>query len=175
MSDYWFSTDIPPGNGFAHYELSSSPLQSIALGICMDLNPHPPTTDGDLPLVCELAEFAIQKSARILVVLCAWQNSSDPPDSQWDMTNIGYWAERVRPLWELPGTSVDLAGASLHHLPLDSGTTSETPEIVEDRKTIVVICNRTGIERGEWLVTILPQWCCILAYWQRDSCLHGPW
>jgi len=139
----------------------------------MDLNPHPPNTDDDLSPVYELAEFAIQKNARILVVLCAWLNSGDSPDSQWDMVNIGYWAERVRPLWERPGTSVDHAGASPHGLALDQGTTSETPEVVEGRETIVVICNRTGIERGEWLVTILPPLCYILA--KRDGWLHEPW
>jgi len=142
-----FTADLPwckPGNGFTHCELPSSPLQIIAFGICMDLNPHPPNTDDDLSPVYELAEFALQKNARILVVLCAWLNSGDSPDSQWDMVNINYWVERVKPLWERPGTSVDHVGASPHHFALDAGTTSK----VEDRETIVVVCNRTGIERG---------------------------
>jgi protein N-terminal amidase len=64
---------------------SRPPLsESISFGICMDLNPHPPNTDDDLLRLCELAEFAIQKNARILVVLCAWLNSGASPDSQWD-------------------------------------------------------------------------------------------
>jgi protein N-terminal amidase len=109
----------------------------------MDLNPL--NLDDD-PLVCELAEFTVQKNARILVVLCAWLHSGDSPDSQWDMVNIDFWTERVRPLWERPDISVNHARTSLHVGP---GKTRETLEAVEDRETIVVISNRTGIERGE--------------------------
>ena len=114
----------------------------------MDLNPHPSNTDDDLSPVCELAEFTIQKKARILVVMCAWLNSEVSPDSQWDMVNIDYWMRRVRPLWERPEMSVNHAEASLHQLALDPGT-KEALGAVEDRETIVVISNRTGIERGE--------------------------
>jgi len=150
MTDRWFSTDIPSGNGFAHHELPSSPLQSISIGICMDINPHPPYTYDDFPPVCELAEFAVQKNARILVLLCAWLHSDTSPDSQWDMVNIEYWLERVQPLWERPTISVDHSGSSPQQLSLGPSTTGEGPEVVvEDRETIVVISNRTGIERGE--------------------------
>jgi len=110
----------------------------------MDLNPQ--NLDDDSFPVCELAEFAIQKNARILVVLCAWLHSGDPPDSQWDIVNIDYWTERVRPLWERPEMSVIHEGRSPL---LGLGTTSETLGVVEDRETIVVICNRIGVERGE--------------------------
>ena len=115
----------------------------------MDICPHPPNTHDDPSPACELAEFAIEKNARILVVLCAWLNSGTSPDSQWDTENINYWAERVRPLWEWPVKSDNHAGSSLHQLALGPGTTRETPDAVESRETIVVICNRTGIERGE--------------------------
>ena len=94
----------------------------------------------------ELAEFAIQKNARILVVLCAWLHSDDSPNSQWDIVNIDYWTERVRPLWERPETSVIHEGTSPH---LGPGTTRDSLGAVEDRETILVICNRIGIERGE--------------------------
>ncbi len=115
----------------------------------MDICPHPPNTDDNPTPVYELAEFAVQKNARILVLLCAWLRSDSSPDSQWDMTNIDYWTERVRPLWERPEMSVDHAGTSFHPPALGPGTTGETLEAVEDRETIVVISNRTGIERGE--------------------------
>lgn len=126
----------------------------------MDICPHPPNTDDNPSPVYELADFAIQKNARILVVLCAWLDSGESPDSQLDMANINYWAERVRPLWERPGATIDHAGASPHHLAIDPGALSRTPEVAEDRETIVVICNRTGIERGKWFGVIPPQWCC---------------
>jgi len=110
----------------------------------MDLNPQ--DMDRDSFPVCELAEFAKQKNARILVVLCAWLHSGDSPDSQWDMTNINYWVARVKPLWKRQETSVNNEGTSPL---LGPGTTSETSGAVEDRETIVVICNRIGIEQGE--------------------------
>ena len=163
------------GNGFAHFELPSSPLQSISFGICMDLNPFPSSMGGDPFLDCELAEFAIQKNARILVVLCAWLNSGSSPDSQLDMTNINFWAERVRPLWERPAVSANHAGSGLEQLASVSGMTVETSEAVEDRETIVVICNRTGIERGEQLATILLKKCCIsVKRWPVSTNLDGP-
>jgi protein N-terminal amidase len=115
----------------------------------MDLNPHPPNTDDDPFSVCELAEFAIQKNARILVVLCAWLHSGLSPDLQWDTVSIDYWSERVRPLWERPATSVGHAGQFPHQLASGPDATRETSETVEDRETIVVISNRTGMERGE--------------------------
>jgi protein N-terminal amidase len=132
-----FSTDISPGTGFAHFELPFSSLRSISLGICNDLGPRPPNKDPSS--FCELAEFAIQKNARMLVVLCAWLHSGHSPDSHWDMENIDYWVTRVRPLWERPGTSVNHARPD----------TRKPSEAAEDRETVVVICNRTGIERGE--------------------------
>ena len=124
----------------------------------MDLNPHPPNMDDAPSPVYELAEFAVQKNARILVVLCAWLQSGDSSDSQWDILNINYWMERVRPLWERPEIlSVNHAGTSFPPPALGPGTTRETLEAVEDRETIVVISNRTGIEQGEYLVTTLLQ------------------
>ena len=128
----------------------------------MDLNPQPSNTDDDPPPVYyELAEFAVQKNARILVVLCAWVHSGHSPDSQLDMINTAYWTERVRPLWERPEISVNHAGTSLHPPALGPSTTRETLEAVEDRETIVVISNRTGIEQGEYLATILLQQRCM--------------
>ena len=115
----------------------------------MDICPHPPNTDDNPVPVFELAEFAIQKKARILVLLCAWLHSEDSLDSPWDMINIDYWTKRVGPLWERPEMSVGHVGTSLHQPTLGPGTTGETLEAVEDRETIFVINNRIGIERGE--------------------------
>ena len=65
------------------------------------------------------------------------------------MESIDYWTERVKPLWKRPEISVNHEGTSLDPVALDPSTTRETVEGVEDRETIVVICDRTGIERGE--------------------------
>ena len=140
----------------------------------MDLNPHPPNMDDDPSPVYELAEFAVQKNARILVVLCAWLHSGYPPDSEWDTANIDYWTERVRPLWEWPEISVNHAGTSIPPLALGPSTTRETLEAVEDRETIVVISNRTGIEQGEYLaITLLQRRCISIKIWPASKNLVG--
>ena len=98
----------------------------------MDLNPGP--TSLEWPAPCELASFALSNQSRVLVLLCAWLDSGESPGTKWDMPTIQFWLERLLPLWSTD--SPDLR-------PIE-----EYPVAADHDETIVVICNRTGTERG---------------------------
>jgi len=83
---------------------------------------------------CELASFSLSKRSRVLVILCAWLDSGLYPGAKWDIMNIEYWRARLLPLW-----STD----SPYLRPMQ-----EYPVPTDHDETIVVICNRTGTERG---------------------------
>ncbi|KAF5377883.1 hypothetical protein D9615_006678 [Tricholomella constricta] len=87
-----YETDMTwakPGTGFATFSLplaqtpSSSPLDApnsdvvshkldITLGICMDLNPHPPAMWTSSTGPFELADHCAKNRSRVLVLLNAW-------------------------------------------------------------------------------------------------------
>ncbi|KAJ3546459.1 hypothetical protein NMY22_g2049 [Coprinellus aureogranulatus] len=126
------------GTSYATFELPS-PLQTMSLGICMDLNTLPEnswTSLEDGPY--ELAEYAVQKNSKLLILLNNWLHSSEPPspqdDGKHDWNTLEYWAMRLRPLW-----AKNEKGSS-------SGTSDS--ERSKEQETIVVVCNRSGVENG---------------------------
>ncbi|CAE6465420.1 unnamed protein product [Rhizoctonia solani] len=118
-----FETDLPwaqPGNGFTTFTIPLKALGTVSLAICMDLNPHPPNVWSSVEGPYELADYCIERGVQTLILLCAWLDSrASPEDTQFDAQTVSYWIARLRPLWH-------------------SGSDKYT----------VIICNRTGTERG---------------------------
>jgi protein N-terminal amidase len=104
----------------------------------MDLNPLPENLTWPAP--CELASFALSNRSQILVILCAWLDSKEDPRSAWDTTTIQFWIERLLPLWSK--SSPDLRPMNGMEVPDDHD------------ETIVVICNRSGLERGKMILVV---------------------
>ncbi|KAG9057399.1 Carbon-nitrogen hydrolase [Serendipita sp. 407] len=130
-----YEADLPwvkPGTGFAHFPNLSPALQDLTLGICMDVNPMPDVMS--LPAPCELASFALSKRSRVLVLLCAWLANEEDLQLRWCLSNIEFWIQRTLPLWSKD--SPDLVSMSEYPAPDDHD------------ETILVVCNRTGTERG---------------------------
>ncbi|KAH9947447.1 carbon-nitrogen hydrolase [Amylocystis lapponica] len=132
-----FETDktwAKPGTGFATFDLAR-PLNTVALGICMDLNVQAGSTwmFGVGPY--EIADHCIAKKANLLVLLNAWLDSGEDKEEDEDMQTLNYWAARLRPLWAKPPNKK--AGSANNHR-TDLG-----------EETIVVICNRSGEENGK--------------------------
>ncbi|KAG8762408.1 Carbon-nitrogen hydrolase [Ceratobasidium sp. 428] len=117
-----FESDLPwaqPGSGFSTFSTSVQAFGTISVAICMDLNPHPPNVWTSMDGPYELADYCIENGVQTLVLLCAWLNSGRSEDTPFDGSTASYWIARLRPLWH-------------------SGTNKYT----------VIICNRTGTERG---------------------------
>jgi len=116
---------IFPGTGFTAFDLPV-PLGRTVVAICMDLNPFPPAewTSAEGPF--EVAEYVCDTDANTLVLLCNWLDSEDESDCEWNIGTLKYWVARLKPLW------YDWVGKDLN----------------ADRERTVVICNRTGLERG---------------------------
>lgn len=120
------------GSGFGHFSLPS-PLGSLSLGICMDLNPDRLATAWSLedgPY--EVADHCVRTKTNVLLLLNSWllspQASTPVEDDDNDWDTLEYWAARLRPLWvEDPGRDLSL----------------------EPRETVVVVCNRSGEENGK--------------------------
>ena len=86
------------GTGFTTFHLPP-PLNTVSLGICMDLNVQPPAL-WDLTLgPYEVAEYCIAQRTNLLVLLNAWLDSKESPEEETDWSTINYWALRLRPLW----------------------------------------------------------------------------
>ncbi|PPQ80441.1 hypothetical protein CVT25_001768 [Psilocybe cyanescens] len=131
-----FETDLTwakPGTGFATFVLPS-PIQTMSLGICMDLNPQiEEWTSATGPY--ELADYAKFKNANVLVLLNAWLDSKQEVDESSDWQTLNYWAARTRPLWtDGKGDQVDVP---------------ETDPEKQGPETVVVVCNRSGGESGK--------------------------
>jgi len=118
----------PLGPGFTHFS-APSPIDSLALAICMDLNPWPPTdwTSADYPF--ELASYCVSNKIKVLVLLCAWLDSEVSPESESDLSTANYWISRLRPLWQAKEEATDSAER-------------------DDMERTVIICNTAGIQRG---------------------------
>jgi protein N-terminal amidase len=115
------------GTGFATF-LLPPPLNTVCVGICMDLNVQAPGQWVSLEKgPYEFANYCIAKRADLVILLNAWLLSDEDNENEYGSTIINYWSHRLRPLWVL-----------------DEKT---DPEIL-GRQTNVVICNRFGDENG---------------------------
>ncbi|KAJ3771291.1 carbon-nitrogen hydrolase [Lentinula raphanica] len=127
-----------PGTGFATFHLPS-PLRTLSFGICNDLNPVKPETwtleDGPY----EIADYALTQNADMLVLLNAWLDSGKEEDEDIDWHTLNYWAARLRPLW-IDGDAISAP---------DENTQEEDSGAINGKEMIVVVCNRTGEERGK--------------------------
>ncbi|KAI0064083.1 carbon-nitrogen hydrolase [Artomyces pyxidatus] len=133
------TTWAKPGTGFATFHLPS-PIGTVTLGICMDLNVQPPTlwTVKDGPY--EIAQHCIDTNSNLLVMLNAWLDSGESPEEDEDWQTIRFWSARLRPLWA--ANSDDLTEVS------DGSETPEANASSDGRRTTVVLCNRCGDEDG---------------------------
>ena len=95
----------------------------------MDLNPRSPWTINGGPY--ELAEHCLKTGSRVLILLNAWLDSENEEDSDEDLSTMNYWATLLRPLW------------------YRNEPTDELKIAPEDVETVVVVCNRSGIENGK--------------------------
>ena len=138
------------GTGFATYTLPP-PLQTITLGICMDLNPQIPdwsTAEGPY----EIADHCISKNSNLLILLNAWLDSGEDLEENHDWQTLNYWAARTRPLWSNGNDDNDS----------DSSQDASQPSLTSDsgsNETIVVICNRSGQENGLFISFVSFQKC----------------
>ncbi|KAG9125772.1 Carbon-nitrogen hydrolase [Ceratobasidium sp. 392] len=117
-----FESDLPwaqPGSGFSTFTTSVQAFGTLSVAICMDLNPHPPNMWTSMDGPYELADYCIENEVQTLVLLCAWLDSGRSEDTPFDGSTASYWIARLRPFWY-------------------AGTDKYT----------VIICNRTGTERG---------------------------
>ncbi|KAH8104637.1 carbon-nitrogen hydrolase [Cristinia sonorae] len=132
-----YKTDMTwakPGTGFKTIQLPP-PLNTVTLGICMDLNVHPPAT-WSMEGPYEIAEHCVQTNTDVLILLNAWlspgKEEDDDESSGLDKrswTTLNYWALRLSPLWSSEGRSDGAADAA--------------------KETTVIICNRCGEENGK--------------------------
>lgn len=116
----------------------------------MDLNTQPPalwTLDGPY----EIADFALEKKANMLILLNAWLDSGEESEEAKDWRTLNFWAARLRPLWagttELEDEREGEDSDSDTHSELRGD--SETDTTALGHETIVVICNRSGRENGK--------------------------
>lgn len=123
-------TQTSVGTGFATFTLPS-PLRTITLGICMDLNAHPPAQWTTIDGPYEIADHTATTKSNILILLNAWLDSRESEqgdrEEDPDWSTLNYWASRLRPLY-IDRPQVD--------------------ESEKGRETMVVVCNRTGTENG---------------------------
>jgi len=128
------------GNGFATFHLPS-PLRTVSLGICMDLNAQPPAlwTIEDGPY--ELADHCLSGKANLLILLNAWLDSGEALEEAHDWRTLNFWAARLRPLWAKPEHNGETTAPKPH---------TQIGSYVEESsdETIVVVCNRCGEENG---------------------------
>jgi protein N-terminal amidase len=102
----------------------------------MDLNSRAPWTIDGGPY--ELADHCLKTGSGLLILLNAWLDSEKEQDMEVDISTLNYWATMLRPLWYRMGED------------------AESPQHVsEDAETVVVVCNRSGVENGEAFPNIL--------------------
>ena len=131
---HFLTTDHPlVGPGFATFCLPP-PLNTVTLGICMDLNPRSPWTLDGGPY--DLADHCLKTRSDVLILLNAWLDSEEEQDSEEDISTMNYWATLLRPLWHQQGNGSNGEGDY------------EPRETSEDAETVVVVCNRSGVENG---------------------------
>ncbi|EJC98131.1 hydrolase [Fomitiporia mediterranea MF3/22] len=127
------------GDNFKSWKLTALPdeVQTLSIGICMDLNPRPPTLwtlkDGPYEMANYCRSTEGKPRTNILLLLNAWLDSKEVTDSKWDLQTLNYWIARLRPLWDTEHES--------------NSRSSEA----EGKETIVVICNRCGVDNADTL------------------------
>ena len=114
------------GTGFATFRLPP-PLNSVSLGICMDLNVQKPSEWKSIEGPYEIASYCVAENSNLLILLNAWLESPEDIGEEHAWTTMNFWAHRLRPLWE------QREGVSPN----------------DQRGINVVVCNRTGNENGE--------------------------
>ncbi|KAI5897135.1 carbon-nitrogen hydrolase [Schizophyllum commune H4-8] len=122
-------SSLPPPLG----RLNVPPPFRLTLGICMDLNAQPPALWSVAEGPYEIAEHARREGSGLLVLLNNWLDSGEELEEDKDWRTMNFWAARLRPLWQKEDGSDSV------------GEESEG----EGKRTIVVICNRTGEENGK--------------------------
>ncbi|KAJ3516874.1 hypothetical protein NLJ89_g857 [Agrocybe chaxingu] len=135
---YLYETDLAwakQGEGFKTFHLPS-PLNTVCLGICMDLNPQSPWTLERGPY--ELADYCVAQNANVLILLNAWLDSKTETEETSDWSTLNYWASRLRPLWT-NGDDVDKDGQR---------TQADVDPQDGEKEIVVVVCNRCGEENG---------------------------
>ncbi|TBU31794.1 carbon-nitrogen hydrolase [Dichomitus squalens] len=153
-----YETDMTwarPGTGFTTFHLPP-PLNTVSLGICMDLNVRPPAMWDLARGPYEVADYCIAQKTNLLVLLNAWLDSKESPEEDTDWRTINYWALRLRPLWakvveadvkaeaeQADGSDGD---SDSDPAPDDEATSSEGRKAGEE--LVVVVCNRCGEENG---------------------------
>jgi len=118
---------VGPGTGFATFQLPP-PLNTVTLGICMDLNVQPPSMWTIESGPYELADHCAATRSNLLVLLNAWKDSGRNEDAKEDWETLNFWSLRLQPLWDDTGRRIQ------DDSPM--GTTT------------VVVCNRCGDENG---------------------------
>ncbi|KAJ3892913.1 carbon-nitrogen hydrolase [Lentinula edodes] len=163
-----FATDrtwAKAGSGFASFVLPP-PIGRLTLGICMDLNAQPPADWKTRGPPYEVAEYALKEDVDVVVMLNAWLDSGEDEKDfgdVFDWTTVEFWATRLKPLWVQGGarassllqhdtTQVRLSGSDSSAKEQEESKDEEETRgevCASDRRTIVVICNRTGEEKGQ--------------------------
>ncbi len=113
----------------------------------MDLNTQPPAI-WSLKGPYEIADFALEKKANVLILINAWIDSGVEPEEAKDWSTLNYWAARLRPLWartEEPEDEGDSSGSDSDSEPHERPVASDS---TLGHETTVVICNRAGKENG---------------------------
>ncbi|KAI0763655.1 carbon-nitrogen hydrolase [Trametes elegans] len=143
-----YDTDMTwaaPGSGFVTFHLPP-PLNTVSLGICMDLNVQPPAVWNSLSSgPYEIADYCIAQRTNLLVLLNAWLDSGEEPEEETDWRTLNYWASRLWPLWAKvaeEGDDAERGSNSSGKGPSDSSGRRPGEEV------LVVVCNRCGTENG---------------------------
>ncbi|KAL1719054.1 carbon-nitrogen hydrolase [Schizophyllum commune] len=132
-----------PGTGFATLTLPA-PLRRLTLGICMDLNAQPPALWSVAEGPYEIAEHARKEGSGLLVLLNNWLDSGEELEEEKDWRTMNFWAARLRPLWQKEDGSDSVGEESGSEDGVDGKRI-----VVDGKRTVVVICNRTGEENGK--------------------------
>lgn len=118
------------------------PLNTVTLGICMDLNAQPPSDWRLEEGPYEIADHCLATKSKILILLNAWLDSGEEPTEEQDWSTLNFWAARLRPLWNSSDEGTEP--------PPSAGRNDEceTNPVGDGAETVVVVCNRSGQENG---------------------------
>lgn len=75
------------------------------------------------------------------MLLNAWLDSGEEREAEEDIPTLNFWATLLRPLWDrIGGSNRRSSGAEEDARPQNNTS--------EDAETVVVVCNRSGVENG---------------------------
>ncbi len=111
----------------------------------MDLNTQPPAlwTLEDGPY--EIAQHCLEKKANVLLLLNAWLDSKEEREEPKDWRTLNFWAARLRPLWARTEELEDEDSDSDKEEGLEHSASQHNHP---GQETIVIVCNRSGVENG---------------------------